>query len=54
MVLESHASFYRSIVSPKHADASNIQADFKDGVLKVIVPFKELPQPKKISIGSSK
>jgi HSP20 family protein len=54
MVRESHASFYRSIVLPKHADADSIQADFKDGVLKVIVPFKELPQPKKIAIGSGK
>lgn len=54
MVRESHTSFYRSIVLPKHADADNIQADFKDGVLKVVVPFKELPQPKKIAISSGK
>lgn len=54
MVRESHASFYRSIALPKYADAENIKADFKDGVLKVTVPFKELPQPKKIAIGSGK
>lgn len=52
MMRESHTSFYRSIVLPKHADADNIKADFKEGLLKVIVPFKELPQPKKIAIGS--
>lgn len=54
MVRESHASFYRSIVLPKHADADNVTADFEDGVLKVVVPFKELPQPKKVAINSSK
>ncbi|HSH55340.1 MAG TPA: Hsp20/alpha crystallin family protein, partial [Candidatus Limnocylindrales bacterium] len=32
MVRESHASFYRSIVLPKHADADNIAADFEHGV----------------------
>lgn len=53
MMRESHASFYRSIALPKHADADNIKADFKNGILKVIVPFKELPQPKKIAIGSA-
>lgn len=52
MIRESHASFYRSIMLPKHADADNIQADFHDGVLKVVVPFKELPQPKRIQISS--
>lgn len=52
MVRESHASFYRSIVLPKHADADNVQAEFNDGVLKVTVPFKELPQPKKVAITS--
>lgn len=52
MVRESHASFYRSIILPKQADADNIKADFDQGVLKVTVPFKELPEPKKIAIGS--
>jgi len=50
MVRESHASFYRSIALPKHADADNVSADFENGVLKVHVPFKELPAPKKIAI----
>lgn len=52
MVRESHASFYRSIVLPKHADADNVKAEFNEGVLKVTVPFKELPQPKKVAISS--
>lgn len=54
MMRESHASFYRSIVLPKHADTDNIKADFTDGVLRVTVPFKELPKPKKIAISSGK
>lgn len=51
MVRESHASFYRSIVLPKGADADSVQADFKDGLLEVTVPFKELPAPKRVAIG---
>lgn len=55
MMRESHASFYRSIALPKHADAEHVQATFENGVLRVSVPFKELPAPKKVAItaGSS-
>lgn len=54
MLRESHASFYRRIALPRHADADGVKAHFEDGVLKVTVPFKELPQPKKVSIESGK
>jgi len=54
MVRESHASFYRSIALPKYADVDHVDAQFDNGVLKVTVPFKELPQPKKIAIGTGK
>lgn len=54
MVRESSSSFYRRIMLPKYADGSKVKASFDEGVLKVIVPFKELPQPKKIAIESSK
>jgi len=50
MMRESHASFYRSLGLPKYADADNIQANFDKGVLKVTVPFKELPAPKRVAI----
>jgi HSP20 family protein len=50
VVRESSSSFYRRIQLPKIADLDKIDADMKDGVLKVIVPFKELPAPKKITI----
>lgn len=54
MVRESHASFYRRIALPEYADADKVDAEFHNGVLKVTVPFKALPQPKKIAIGEGK
>lgn len=50
VVRESSASFYRRVALPEQADQQNITAKFSDGVLKVNIPFKELPQPKKIAI----
>lgn len=52
VVRESSSSFYRSVVLPKHADQESIRADMQEGVLKVVVPFKELPAPKRIQIAS--
>lgn len=54
MVRESHASFYRSVALPKAADADNVEAHFDNGVLKVRVPFKELPAPKRVQISTGK
>jgi len=50
VVRESSSSFYRRIQLPKITDVEKIDGDMKDGVLKVVVPFRELPQPKKITI----
>lgn len=50
VVRESSSSFYRRIRLPEIADQDSIEAKMKDGVLKVVVPFKELPSPKKIVI----
>lgn len=50
VVRESSASFYRRIALPEQADQQKIAATFTHGVLKVSIPFKELPQPKKIAI----
>lgn len=50
VVRESSSSFYRRIQLPKVANVDEISADMKGGVLKVTVPFKELPAPKKIAI----
>lgn len=52
VVRESSSSFYRSIHLPERADAEHIAAHLEDGVLKVTVPFKELPTPKKIAISA--
>jgi HSP20 family protein len=54
MVRESHASFYRSVALPKGADGESVKARFADGVLRVSVPMKELPQPKKVAIEAGK
>ncbi len=52
LVRESSTSFYRRIALPKQADNDGIKAHFSGGVLKVVVPFKELPKPKKVTIES--
>ena len=54
MVRESHASFYRRLMLPEYADADKIDAHFENGLLNVTVPFKDLPQPKKIAINAGK
>lgn len=54
VVRESHSSFYRSVGLPKYADGDHVKASFQDGVLKVVIPFKELPTPKKIAIEDGK
>ena len=51
---ESHTSFYRRFALPKNADGGKVKASFDNGVLKVTVPFKKLPAPKKIAIDSGK
>jgi HSP20 family protein len=52
VVRESSQSFYRRIPLPDRADESRISAKFENGVLKVLVPFKELPSPKRIAIST--
>lgn len=52
LVRESSSSFYRRVALPKQADQDAVKAHFDKGVLKVTVPFKELPKPKKVAIES--
>lgn len=52
LLKESASSYYRRFTLPRNANADKIEAKFEDGVLKVHVPFKELPKPKKISISA--
>lgn len=50
LIRESAVQYYRRFALPRNADADNIQAKFEDGILKVTVPYKELPKPKHIAI----
>lgn len=52
----SYGEFTRSFTLPKDVDAQNIEADYKDGVLKVFVPKPEAKKKivKKIEVKSSK
>ena len=52
VVRESSSSFYRRIQLPDRADADKIAAKLEDGILKVSIPLKSLPEPKKILIES--
>ena len=54
VVRESSNSFYKRVQLPEHADEDKIDAHLEDGVLKVTVPFRELPKPKKVSIKKKK
>lgn len=53
VVRESSSSFYRRIRLPQQVDQDGIEADMENGVLKVTVPFKSLPEPKKVAIKKS-
>jgi HSP20 family protein len=50
VVRETSQSFYRRVPLPERADESRVSASFENGVLKVVIPFKELPAPKRIPI----
>lgn len=52
VIRESSSSFYRRVRLPEIADEDSIEAEMKGGVLKVVVQFKELPEPKKVTIKS--
>jgi HSP20 family protein len=54
MIRQSSSQFFRRIALPKEADANKVKADFKDGILRVEVPFKALPKAKKVAIGEAK
>lgn len=52
LVRESSSSFYRRIFLPNRANSKNVDADLKDGMLKVTIPLTPLPEPKKVAIKS--
>ena len=48
----SYGGFSRSFAIPATVDDDKIKADYKDGVLMIALPKKELVKPKQIKIGS--
>lgn len=50
VVRESSSSFYRRIQLPERADTTAVVAEFKQGVLKVMIPLTALPEPQKIAV----
>jgi HSP20 family protein len=53
-VERSYGSFTRSFTLPNVIDTEKIKADFKDGMLKLVLPKKEEAKPKQISINVSR
>jgi HSP20 family protein len=53
VVRESSTSYYRRIELPELADEEAVSAHFENGVLRVTVPYRALPSPRKVSITSS-
>jgi HSP20 family protein len=45
-----HGSFYRSFTLPEKLNEDTIQASFKNGVLKLVVPKAEVVKPKTIKV----
>jgi HSP20 family protein len=53
-VERSYGSFSRSFTLPSVVDQGNIKADFKDGILKLVLPKREEAKPKQIEINVAK
>jgi HSP20 family protein len=49
----SNKSFYRYINLPPEAQVDQAQTSFNNGILRVELPLKDRPQPKKLAIGPS-
>lgn len=47
---ESSSSFYRRLRLPERAEADKVEAHMDNGVLRVTVPLKKLPEPKRVQI----
>lgn len=49
-VERSYGNFLRSFNLPENADTDKVEAEFKDGVLRVHVPKQEKPKPREIEV----
>lgn len=54
VVRESSRSYYRRVHLPQQSDEDKVNAKLDNGVLKVTVPFKQLPPAKKIAVAGKK
>lgn len=50
----SYGSFKRIFTLPDTVDTEKVTADYKDGVLKVVLPKKEIAKPKSVKIALGK
>lgn len=53
IIRESSTSFFRRVQLPEDSNKDEIKAHLEDGVLRVTVPLKPLPEPKKITVKKS-
>ena len=53
-VERSYGGFTRSFTLPNVVDTEKIKADFRDGMLKLVLPKKEEAKPRQISINVAK
>jgi len=53
-VERAYGGFTRSFTLPNVVDTEKIKADFKDGMLKLVLPKREEAKPKQISINVAK
>ena len=53
-VERAYGTFNRSFTLPNVVDTEKIKAEFKDGVLRVVLPKREEAKPKQISIAVTK
>ena len=53
-VERAYGSFSRSFTLPNVVDTDKIKAEYKDGVLRLVLPKKEEAKPKQISISVAK
>jgi HSP20 family protein len=47
-----HGAFHRVVSLPEEADASRVEAAYRNGVLKITIPKREASKPKRIEIRS--
>jgi HSP20 family protein len=51
---QSVERFFRRIVLPNNANPDNVQADFENGTLRIVVPYANQPESKRISVKSGR